>query len=229
VVIKSTRYNRRRYKTKTLRQHGGNEMKKLFFALSFFILMISFAVPAFADCQNCDEVNTEGNAWINTDQYQEWVTETITCNHVTTTGSGVQNITAYGLGNGTTTVEFEGQITQYDLYNQTVPMPLGEANHTGDSIQSAYVKATSSPNCPEISADVLNEKNFVTSTKMTDTTMTSAACSAASTNIDLKGAPGTVNYEVLNEQVNNYALTRNDGAYQTGFTRTCITASNITP
>ena len=59
--------------------------------------------------------------------------------------------------------------------------------------------------------------------------MTSVACAEGSLSVSLVGAPETVNYEIFNEQANNYMITRTDGAYQAGFTRTLISASNLCP
>ncbi len=181
------------------------------------------------DGEDCDEVNTGGYVWINTDQYQDWFNETLGNNGAITDGEGIQNIEAYGLGNDITIVEFEGGITEYDLYDLTTQTPLGEINHAGEALMGTYVNAASSPDCPEINASVTNRRDFSTSNEMTENSMQSSACADASLDLNITGDPGTVKYDVINEQVHNYLAIREDGAYQGGFTRTSISASNLTP
>lgn len=202
-------------------------MKKSVIVMFIFLgfAFLAFSATGAAACEpESAPFNTEGGVCIKADQTQEHLTEFPGVNNPVTFGHGEQTINACGHGNEITSVEAEAELLQSEPYEVSGNLPLGEFEHSGDSLMHAYAAAGTNPNYRELHIDVKNTRCFETNTSMTPNSMHSSMDVDAHLSAEITGAPGTVGFSALNEQAHSYLLERNDGAFQQGFVRTIITS-----
>jgi hypothetical protein len=209
-------------------KRGGKEMGKIAAIAAMVIaVFLVFSVPAMAteECvPECTPFGTEGSVHVDAIQHQEHLTEFPGVNNPVTFGHGEQSISACGQGNEITSVEAEAELLQSEPYEAGQELPLGEFEHSGDSLMHVFGSAGTDQNCRTLKIDIENTRCFRTDTSMTGNTMDSSLRACAHLSAEITGAPGTVGFSALNEQAHSYLLERNDGAFQQGFVRTIITS-----
>lgn len=197
-------------------------MKKSVIVVFIFFLAFSATEAAACDLVECTPFETDGHVCVKADQIQEHLAEFPGINNPETFGHGEQTIRACGHGNEITSVEAEAELLQSEPYEESGELPLGEFEHSGDSLMYAYGAAGTNPICQTLHINIENTRCFNTNTSMTPNSMNSSLHANAHLSANITGAE--VEFSALNEQVHNYTLERNDGAFQQGFVRTLISS-----
>jgi hypothetical protein len=201
-------------------------MKKIFCVTVTVVLVICCIItPVMANsiCINCENLQANGSANIETDQYMENVTDTPSCNEVMTTDLGTQDIWGSGISDVETSVSGSAYLGQEAPYETTIEIRNGTVTHTGDSIMEVSVGAAADPFCRDFEVSAHTERFSQTDNVISDNSMWSGSNSGACATISATGADGTLGFGVNIQAVDAYESVANDGRRQVGITHINIT------
>lgn len=206
--------------------------KKLLIFAVFVAAALFIASPCMADgcdpCDPCETVLNIGDVCVNADQYQDHQFEHLCLDNSTTMyGSGPQSIVACGLGDAVTFVQVEAELLQFEPYEHTEALPLGQISYEGTSQMHIYGMAGTDETCHGLSVNIQNDRNFSMENSMDESMMNSTASACAMLYRDITAAPGTIDSAGLNDQLHSYTFERNDGAWQQGLVRTHIVSGEF--
>ena len=188
-------------------------MKKFIAIIFCFTFYLSTTTVAIS-CDDCEEIQAVGNAWVNTDQDLETELSVPSCdNYIELTDFGNQSIIGHGVGDAEISVSGYGYLGQEGHYlEEEIIITNGTATLSGDSVMEITGSAGTDPCCQEFNMDLTADKVSNTYIVINPDNMNASLNSGGNFSADITGAIGTTDFGVNLDTINGYSATDNSSS-----------------